>query len=178
VEVTREHLLPVLGRDHLRELDNGGHAQATVPEWLNGLGEVADEPGGLHPVVGGAVGEPELALEEGKERRELLPEFPPVELRERDDELGERVALVAEEVDETVRELTRSVHGEHYLMRFQSLPERARSSVAPRSVASERARGPTRIVPQHGSPLAPLFTAPSTSPERERHPPTSRPRAR
>jgi hypothetical protein len=62
--------------------------------------------------VGGALREAELAVEEGEQVRvtQLEPDAAGVELRERDEELGEGGVLAAEEVGETGGEFIRGGH--------------------------------------------------------------------
>jgi hypothetical protein len=64
------------------------------------------ERGGGLPVVGRAARQPEPAVEEVEEVRvaQLLPEPPPIEVGERDEKVGERGVLAAEEGGELLRE--------------------------------------------------------------------------
>src|SRR5512138_2832642 len=98
--------MPVLGCDHLRELDDGGDAQATVSQRVDDLGEALDELRGGLAVMGGALREAELAVQEVEERGvpELDPDAVAVEVRECDEKVDEGPVLEREEVGKTLRE--------------------------------------------------------------------------
>jgi hypothetical protein len=70
------------------------------PERLDDLRILPDEPRGRHPVVGGPLGQVELAGEEVEERAvpELHPPALAIEGRERDEEVGHGVVLGAEQI--------------------------------------------------------------------------------
>jgi hypothetical protein len=72
----RQDLGRVLGRDDLRELDDGGEAEAPGPEPRFDLGEPPDQLRRGLPVLGGPGGEAELAAQEGEEARvaEVAPQ--------------------------------------------------------------------------------------------------------
>ncbi len=92
-----EHRLPVLRGHHLRRLDDAREAEVAPPERLDDPGDLLDEPGGDLAVLGRALGEPELPVQVVEERGmpQLHPEPPLVEVRERDEKLGEGVVLAA-----------------------------------------------------------------------------------
>jgi hypothetical protein len=102
VEEPGQHLVAVLGREDLRQLDDARDAKEPVPERLDDLRDALDELGGGLPVVGSTLGESELAMEEHEETgvAELDPEAPPIEVGEGEEELGHRGVLAAEELGE------------------------------------------------------------------------------
>ena len=112
VEEARQDLRPVLRRDHLRQLHDAGDAKAAVPERLDHLGVALDQLGGHLAEVAGSLGEPQLPVEEDEEAgmAELLPEPPPVEVGECDEEVGHRALLAAEEIEEPDGDLACVVH--------------------------------------------------------------------
>src|SRR5512138_941176 len=114
--------MPVLGCDHLRELDDGGDAQATVSQGIDDLGEALDELRGGLAVVGGALREAELAVQEVEERGvpELDPDAVAVEVRERDEKVAEGEALAAKQVLETKGEVACSFHGRSIARDFEA----------------------------------------------------------
>lgn len=93
VEEPRQDGVPALRGEHLRELDDAGDAEPAVPQGLDHLGETLDELRRGLPVVGGALREPELE-----------PEPPPVEVGERQEEVGEGGLLPAKQVGELAGE--------------------------------------------------------------------------
>ena len=112
VEEAREDLAPVLRSDVLRQLDDGGEAKPPIPKWLDDLRELLKDLGGGLPVVGRAGGQAEVAGQEGEQRFavEVDPQALPVEVRECDEKLGQRGALVAEEIGETGGQLVCAGH--------------------------------------------------------------------
>jgi hypothetical protein len=98
-EEPREDLALVLGRQHVRELVDGGQAEAPISEGLDDGWKPLDEVGRLRPVGRGALRDAEPA-EEGEQAAiaELEPELPAVELGELDEELRHRNVLAAEEI--------------------------------------------------------------------------------
>lgn len=112
-EEPRKNVGGVLLRDHLGELEHGRDAQAPVPDRLQDLREALDQLDRGLPVRGGAVREPE-ALHEEREQRgvsEVGPRALAIEGCERGEELGEGVALAAQEVGEGGRQLACGAHG-------------------------------------------------------------------
>jgi len=103
VEEARKDLVPVLLGEVLRQFDDRGETEPTIPERLDDLREFLEKLGGGLPVVGCAGGQTEVAGQEGEQRFavEVDPSSLPVEVRECDEELGQRGALVAEEIGET-----------------------------------------------------------------------------
>src|SRR6202022_3134243 len=78
------------------------HAQPAVAERLDDLRKPLHELRGSLPVMCGALGEPELPVEEVEEAgiSELRPAPAPVEVRESNEEIGHDAVLAAEEIDE------------------------------------------------------------------------------
>jgi hypothetical protein len=95
----RQHRLPVLRRDDLGGLDDARQAKLPVAERLDDRGDLLDQLRRDLAVVGGALREVQLAVEEVEERRvaQLGPSTATVEVGERDEELGERVVFAPEE---------------------------------------------------------------------------------
>jgi hypothetical protein len=111
-----QHLAPVLGGQHLRDLDDGRQAEPALPERGLDLGELLNELGRGLAVLGRASGETELAAQVREERgvAELAPELPGVEVREVEEEVGHGALLGAEEDGEVVRAFTRGRHERHH----------------------------------------------------------------
>ena len=99
VEELGQGLHPVLRGHHPGQLDDAREAELALPERKDHLGESLDEPGCDLAEVRRSVGEAQLALEVVEEARvaEIPPERPPVEVRERHQEIGHRALLVAEQ---------------------------------------------------------------------------------
>jgi hypothetical protein len=110
-----QHLAPVLRGQDLRELDDARDAEPSVSQGRLHLREALEQVGGGLTVVGGAGGEPHLAVEEIEEAREAEsePELPPVEVGEEEDEIPQGGSLLAEEVLEAEGEVAGGVHGVH-----------------------------------------------------------------
>src|SRR6266568_6158385 len=125
VEEPRQDLVPVLPREHLREGDDAGDAEPAVAEGLDHLGEALHQLGGHLAVVGGALREAELAVEEIEERR--VPELEPaplaVEGGEGEEEVGESALLLAEEPGEAGGLFQGTVHGESVSPEFRASPD-------------------------------------------------------
>ncbi len=112
MEEPRQDVAPVLGRQDLRELDYAREAETAVTQRLDDLRESLDEPRGGLPVESGALREAQLPVQEIKERGvpELDPQPLRVEVREGDEELGERGALALEELGEAGGEIACGGH--------------------------------------------------------------------
>jgi hypothetical protein len=123
-EEARQDLGAVLGRQHLRDLDHGRETKPAVAQRRLHLGEALDELGGGLAVLGCAGGELQLDAEEREEGRmsQLPVQVAAVELGERDEEFGHRVALVSEELEETVREFTCGFHDQSIARDFRPSP--------------------------------------------------------
>jgi hypothetical protein len=155
VEEALHDLVLVLRRDDLRQLHHAREAQASIPEWLDDLWEALDELGSGLPVEGGALGKPELSMEEVEAARipELEPASVVVELCERDEKIRQGVVLAPGQLGEAVLEGSRVVHDGECLTRFRALPARTRL----RSGETRRARGrdqPRATSARNGRPEA------------------------
>jgi hypothetical protein len=102
MEVAREDLADVLGREDVRELGDAGETQAPIPERRDDLRKLLHELRGPVPVEGGALRQTELADEEIEQRvvAELTPPALAIKSREGDQEVSERVMLAPKEVGE------------------------------------------------------------------------------
>src|SRR6266542_4277133 len=138
MEEPRQDVVTVLGREDLRELDDARQAKPPVAQWVDELRESLDEPRGSLPVERGPAREPELPVQEIEQRGvpELDPQPLPVEVREGDEELGERGALALEELGEAGGELACGGHDASIARVFEPSPD-ARIRVR----ARERQRG-------------------------------------
>jgi hypothetical protein len=107
VEEPGKHLGAVLRREDLRDLEDCGEAKASVPEWLDDLGDALDQRGRGRTVGGGALRQPELPVQEHEQARvaELLPCPSAIEVGEREEKLRHRFVLTAEEIGEAGREV-------------------------------------------------------------------------
>ena len=112
MEEAGQYLVVVLGGENLRQLGDARDAQAPVPERLDDLGDAPDELGGDLPVVGSALREPELTVEEHEQAgvAELDPEPVPVEVGESEKEIGHGAVLAGEQVGEASGECACGVH--------------------------------------------------------------------
>jgi hypothetical protein len=99
VEEARQDIADVLRRRDLRQLDDAREADPPVPERLHDLGAPLDELGRDLPVLRRPLRDAELPVEEVEEARvtQRLPQPLAVEGGERDEEVGERRVLAAEE---------------------------------------------------------------------------------
>jgi hypothetical protein len=120
-EEPRQDLGLVLGGEHLRELDDRAEAKLPGAERRLHDGGALDELGRGLPVLRGAGGEAQLAMQERKETPvpQVSPPLLAVELREGDQKIGHRVALAAEQVGEAVREVACGRHAEMFARDFQ-----------------------------------------------------------
>jgi hypothetical protein len=152
-EEARQHLARLLGREDLRELDDGGEAQVAAPEGGLDLGVLLDELGRGLPVLGGSCRQLQLAAEEREEAGipQRLPQPPAVEVSEGDDEVGHRGVLTAEEVGEAGGEFACSVHARIVSSDFDGSPN-VRSRLLPRD-----------LEPASRTPLASAQRAPPRS---------------
>ena len=98
-EEARQHLGLVLRRHHPGQLDHRGDAEPAVAEGRQDLRAARQEPGGGEPEEGAALGEAELAGQEGEEAgvAEGLPPAAAIEVREGEEEVGGGGALAVEE---------------------------------------------------------------------------------
>jgi hypothetical protein len=120
----------VLRRDHLGGLDDARQAELSPAERLDDCGDLLDQLRRDLAVLGGALRQVQLAVQEVKERRvaQLGPRAAMVEVRERDEELGERVVLAAEERGEVLGESVSGLHAKSLscdLRRSRDAPGRA-----------------------------------------------------
>jgi hypothetical protein len=99
VEEAREDLGAVFLGEHLCERGHRGQAEPAVSEGLDDLGEALDELRSGLAEERSSLGEPELPVEEGEEAGvpERHPPAPAIELREREQEVGHGVVLLAEQ---------------------------------------------------------------------------------
>jgi hypothetical protein len=102
VEVAREDLGLVLGRDDPGELDDARETELPFAQRAEDLGVALDELRRSLPVVRRALRESQLVNEEIEERAvaEIHPAPLAIELREGDEKICERPTLVTEEVGE------------------------------------------------------------------------------
>jgi hypothetical protein len=146
VEEARQDLLLVRAGEDLRQLVHGREAKAPVAERLDDRRVRLHEAGCGLSVEGCAVRESEPVVEVVEQR--AVPEVGPpalgVEVREGDEEVGERVALVLQELGESVGEFARSVHERIVSLNFEASPD-ARIRLLPRDLdASSRAASARR----------------------------------
>jgi hypothetical protein len=136
VEVSRQDLRHVLFGQHLGQFGGGGQAEPAVAQGLDDLREALEQTSGAEAPEGGAAGELELHVEEGEERgmAERLPPTAPVEVGQRNEELGHGGLLPAKEHLERITELPR----------FQEFEGGAGRSVSV-SVSESRGRGRGRV---------------------------------
>jgi hypothetical protein len=106
-EVPGQHLVQVLLGEDLGELGGGRHAEPAVAQGCDDLGEALDQPRRAEAPVCPAPRETELDPYEGEEVGvpKRLPATPPVEVGQRDEEVGHRRLLLPEEDLERVAEL-------------------------------------------------------------------------
>ncbi len=158
VEEPGRHLGAVLRGDDPRELGDAREVEPAVAQGVNELGVLADEPGGGHPVVGGALGQAELAVEEVEQR--AVPQLDPaprlVEGREGDEEVGHGEVFTLQELCEAGGLFTRGGHARIVSRSFETSGNaRIRVLARPRAkpartppAASRRAQEPTRRAPR------------------------------
>jgi hypothetical protein len=150
VEEPRQDGGDVVGGGDLRKLHDARKAEPAVPERLHHFGVALEELRRRRPVEGSTAREAQVVVQVVEERRvpELDPSALPVEVRKGDEEDGEGVALLLEQLGEMVGEFA-CVHESDALTRFGGLRKRTRS----RSGARTRARpaDPSRAARASGS---------------------------
>jgi hypothetical protein len=135
MEEARKDLVPVLRCEVLRQLDDRGEAEPTIPERLDHLGELLEELGGGLPVVGRPGGQAQVAGQEREQRcvAEVDPQALSVKVRECDQELGHRGALFTEKIGKTRGFFTGGRHS-RMVSRVSEAPWKARIRVLPRDL--------------------------------------------
>src|SRR5712664_4606798 len=164
-----EHLVPVLGREHPREVDDAGDAQPAISKGLDDLRESLYQLRSSLPVVRRALGHAELAVEEVEQARvpELQPPPALVEIRQSDQELRHGPLLAVEEVSEPFGQNACMCHGASVAPRSDTAGSEAQLALAQALEVtlhlglphlSERAEPPPGLlvlVDQHRATLAP-----------------------